>query len=86
MTPIRMRVMSPAQPCFVIPIIGNAPPPPPPPPPISAPVMRTYDVSVVLTSVGLLKLLVDLAIEQDANLPALVYESRPTVSSSSQLT
>lgn len=39
--------------------------------------MAIYDIAAVLTPNGPLKLLVDLAIERDADIPALVYEARP---------
>lgn len=40
--------------------------------------MAVYDIAAVLTPNGPLKLLVELAIERDADIPALVYEARPT--------
>lgn len=41
--------------------------------------MAAYDVVAVLTPRGPLNLLVELAMERDEDIPALIYEARPTV-------
>lgn len=41
--------------------------------------MAAYDVVAVLTPRGPLNLLVEIAIERDEEIPALIYEARPTV-------
>lgn len=47
--------------------------------------MAAYDVVAVLTPRGPLNLLVELAIERDEDIPALIYEARPTVSGRMQM-
>ncbi|XP_076930627.1 presenilin-like protein At2g29900 [Bidens hawaiensis] len=48
--------------------------------------MALYDLAAVLLPVGPLRLLVELAISRDEDIPALVYEARPVVDSRSNNT
>lgn len=45
--------------------------------------MALYDLAAVLLPVGPLRLLVELAISRDEDIPALVYESRPVINNDS---
>lgn len=45
--------------------------------------MALYDLAAVLLPVGPLRLLVELAISRDEDIPALVYESRPVINTDS---